>query len=783
MKKKHWGMFWLAVGVTVLLCGCGEKTEIASVSEETVISESEITEVIEPVTQETEEKVVFTEDIYPVMDGSTSLKPLGVKITSRFLNISEEEAKDKLIFHKTDESYNYLLNNWSDILIAAEGCEAVKNLYEEENFQYDIEPIAMEALVFVVNKNNPVDSLTVEQIKKIYSGEITNWAQVGGDDINISAFQRNEESGSQVMMRKCVMTDTEMMEAPTELIPETMGGLIEGVAAYDNSSAAIGYTVYYYADSMRMAEDLKIIRVDDIEPCNETIASGEYPFINPYYCLIRKNEGAESPARIIFDWLVGEEGQQMVADSGYVPANALLTVLKRESSELDENGEIPIKRLKAEFMREYVAGTSNGFVYPILLQTVGAQDYVGGAYYKYGLVDESGTLVCDGVYTYVGMSDTGWKVRLENKWYLISFDGKVVIPYEKELFFDGEYYFSYDHIVVSSSQDAQNKKIGENSYEEIRQIVYDRDGNKLSDKILNIDHSIQKDYLDGYDGYSIRLSYGYDSNRHFITLTTDSLEFNPDNYEDDFLFSIYDVEKEKIIFSTDKSVKMFENETFVVSDFWGAEPSAYLLNSNGNRISDDLYYSIDYLGGDCYSVRKAEAGNYFLFKLKDGQFQQLMELQEAIAYNGDGFIEIVDRNLIYVRFMDYDGNEINPSDNSLIKCRKNAFDVLSKDKDEASAWSNFSPSKDPITGRYYAKDNSGNIYDCENGKIIHTLTPYAIIEPSEWNPDPEPLFRAVYLYNDAVITATDLSDYVKPINIKTGKLLFDYSIFHWENED
>ena len=97
-----------------------------------------------------------------------------------------------------------------------------------------------------------------------------------------------------------------------------MGGLIEGVAAYDGSAAAIGYTVYYYANDMKMADGLKILKVNGVEPNADTIRSGEYPFLNNYYVVISTALAEDHPARIMYNWILGSEGQRLVAHEGYV---------------------------------------------------------------------------------------------------------------------------------------------------------------------------------------------------------------------------------------------------------------------------------------------------------------------------------------------------------------------------------------------------------------------------------------------------------------------------------
>ena len=261
----------------------------------------------------------FTKENYPTIDGSTANKPMGVAVTSVLLGISREEADSMLEFHMTDYAFDYLMNGEADILIVAEPADFVFESMAERKFDYEMEPFANEGLVFVVNENNPVNSLTVEQIQKIYTGEITNWKEVGGEDCPIAALQRNEASGSQVMMHHVVMGDLEMMHAPTEMVPGGMSDLITTVKTYDNSANAIGYTPYYYATNMKMADGLKLLKIDGIEPSADTIASKEYPFLTSYYVVINQKEPAASPARIMFNWILGEEGQKLAEMEGYVP--------------------------------------------------------------------------------------------------------------------------------------------------------------------------------------------------------------------------------------------------------------------------------------------------------------------------------------------------------------------------------------------------------------------------------------------------------------------------------
>ena len=221
-------------------------------------------------------------------------------------------------FNHTTQSFRNLMYGSCDILIVGQPQAAVFDEMASAGFEYELAEIAMDALIFVVNENNPVESLTTEQIRGIYTGEITNWSEVGGLDAEIVPFQRNEGAGSQALMLKLIMGDTPIMEAPSELVAGAMGELMEVVKSYDNSANAIGYSVYYYANDMQMADGLKIIAVDGVQPCAETIRSGEYPHLNAYYTVIPATAAEDSPARILFNWLQTEEGQRLVDSEGYV---------------------------------------------------------------------------------------------------------------------------------------------------------------------------------------------------------------------------------------------------------------------------------------------------------------------------------------------------------------------------------------------------------------------------------------------------------------------------------
>ena len=266
------------------------------------------------------EEFVFTRENFPRMDGSTSTVPLAEAIACVLLGEPRSDVAELVEFNRTTQSLRNLAAGLCDILIVSEPSPEAFAELEQQGFVYEIAPIATEALVFIVNASNPVDNLTLEQIQGIYSGNITNWSHVGGDDIEIIPFQRNAESGSQVLMDKLVMAGIGMIDPPTMkyMVAFSMGMLIDAVRGFDGSANAIGFTMYYYAEEMRMAEGLKILSVEGIAPGDDSIRNNQYPLLNPYFVIISANEAEDSPARVMYNWLLSAQGQYLVNSEGYI---------------------------------------------------------------------------------------------------------------------------------------------------------------------------------------------------------------------------------------------------------------------------------------------------------------------------------------------------------------------------------------------------------------------------------------------------------------------------------
>ncbi|MBP0964990.1 MAG: substrate-binding domain-containing protein [Oscillospiraceae bacterium] len=330
MNKNKAAALFLAVLMAVSATGCsstitsedGETSEINSYSEETTESETAASEISETVTEPIDSDLAeleYLKNNFPEFDGSTSAIPLEASFHSKIFGISEEEAKAQVYHTKTHEAFNRFMKGEVDIVLTVPMTDEQEQQAKDKGAE--MTPVAMEGFVFCVNKNNPVESLTMQQIKDIYSGKITNWKDVGGEDMAILAYQRNQDSGSQTLMNK-FMGDTPLMDAPTELVPMAMGELMDAVAVYDNAAGAIGYSVYSYAAQMYAnTKDVKFIAVDGVAPSNETMENGSYPLLSVTYALYDGTLPEDGPVKRMVKWMTSPEGQQAAREAGYIPAN------------------------------------------------------------------------------------------------------------------------------------------------------------------------------------------------------------------------------------------------------------------------------------------------------------------------------------------------------------------------------------------------------------------------------------------------------------------------------
>ena len=245
----------------------------------------------------------------------------GIYLTTSLIDAFKEnfvgEVDEKTQYVESEiEAYKDLVGNRTDIVIGLLPTDEEKKIASSEGIELEMRQICNEGFVFIVNKNNKVDSLTIEQILKIYDGEIKNWSEVGGDDIEIKAFQREKNSINQEGMQNLVMKKPSATQKGE--VSEDGYSLSNVVDEYDNSKGAIGYCYYKYAETVYSQDEVKMISINGIKPTEENIKNGKYPLRSGYYVILKASAAPDSNIRKIVDAMFSDRGKSVVKEAGYV---------------------------------------------------------------------------------------------------------------------------------------------------------------------------------------------------------------------------------------------------------------------------------------------------------------------------------------------------------------------------------------------------------------------------------------------------------------------------------
>lgn len=288
---------------------------------------------------------------YPRVNGSTSTIPIGQLLLAKALGLDAElrrvpverswnqddpraltatfavdanpavmDEYSQLIRRQkhgqTHGAFEALVRGNSDlILVAREPSADEIALATQAKVTFDVRPVALDAFIFVANSKNEIKGLTLDEIRGIYSGEIKNWKEIGGRDGEIFAITRDENSGSQELMKKMVMADRPVVRGYNRMA-STMGGTFDYVTRREDS---IAYSVFYYERMMNPLATIKPLAINGVLPTSQTIADRTYPLVEPVYVVTRKDIMPDGPAATLRDWLLSGEGQKLIAQSGYVP--------------------------------------------------------------------------------------------------------------------------------------------------------------------------------------------------------------------------------------------------------------------------------------------------------------------------------------------------------------------------------------------------------------------------------------------------------------------------------
>jgi phosphate transport system substrate-binding protein len=218
-----------------------------------------------------------------------------------------------------------LLNGATDI------CEASRDMKEKEYKlakEKGIEPyrvsVALDGIAVFLNEKNNVKNLNFAQLKGIYTGAITNWKEVGGDDARIIIYGRENNSGTYAFFKKKVLNKEDYSDY-TQTLPGT-AAVVNAVAKDVNG---IGYGGIAWAKGVKFAAVAKDEKSEYVEPSTETVSNGSYPISRDLYWFFNGKPTGE--LKKLVNWALSEEGQKVAEKIDYVPLSkerALSSIVK-----------------------------------------------------------------------------------------------------------------------------------------------------------------------------------------------------------------------------------------------------------------------------------------------------------------------------------------------------------------------------------------------------------------------------------------------------------------------
>lgn len=242
------------------------------------------------------------------INGSTTVLPIAQKIAEAYM-AENTDVKISISGGGSGNGIKAIIDGTTEIANSSRFIKDKETKMAMENGAYPVPfSVAYDCIIPVVHPENPVQNLTLDQLKQLYMGKIKNWKEVGGNDNPVVVVSRDTSSGTYEVWESKVMGEERVF--PGALLQASNGAVLQAVAKNRN---AIGYIGIGYLD-----ESAKPLSVDGIEGSAETTLNGTFPISRPLFMFTRGwPEG--KIAKFINYVLHPEKGQKLVSEVGFVP--------------------------------------------------------------------------------------------------------------------------------------------------------------------------------------------------------------------------------------------------------------------------------------------------------------------------------------------------------------------------------------------------------------------------------------------------------------------------------
>ncbi|MEH6944326.1 phosphate ABC transporter substrate-binding protein [Bacillus sp. JJ722] len=234
------------------------------------------------------------------ISGSTSVGPLAEKLAVKYKE--KDNANIEINQIGSSAGISNAINGVSEIGMSS------RDLKEEEKALNEV-VIAYDGIVVVTHPSNKVKNLTMEQVKQIFTGEVTNWSELGGDDMEIVVVSREDGSGSRDAFQEIVgYSSGELVRSA--IIASGNGNIKTTVA---NNKHAVGFISFEYVD-----DSISTIDIDGVEATAENVLQQKYKLSRPFL-FVYKDGNLTKAGQQFIDFILSEDGQRIAAEAGAIP--------------------------------------------------------------------------------------------------------------------------------------------------------------------------------------------------------------------------------------------------------------------------------------------------------------------------------------------------------------------------------------------------------------------------------------------------------------------------------
>ncbi|MGG3688562.1 phosphate ABC transporter substrate-binding protein [Caldifermentibacillus hisashii] len=275
MIDKRKGMVLITLVLTIILSACGKNEEKSGTTNGNAATIS--------------------------ISGSTSVGPLAEKLAEKYKEKNNVNIEINQI--GSSAGITNAVNGVSEIGMSS------RDLKEEEKASLQETVIAYDGIVVVTHPSNHVKNLTIAQVKDIFTGKITNWKEVGGDDLEIVVVSREDGSGSRDAFQEIVgYSSGELVR--NSIIASGNGNIKTTVAT---NKHAVGFISFEYID-----ESINTVSINGVEATAENVLRQKYSLSRPFL-FVHKEENLSDEGKKFIDFILSSEGQKIVRETGAIP--------------------------------------------------------------------------------------------------------------------------------------------------------------------------------------------------------------------------------------------------------------------------------------------------------------------------------------------------------------------------------------------------------------------------------------------------------------------------------